>query len=302
VPRNSKQGSGTAFAGGALHPAAVAGAAAAGLGTPALHRPVPGYGDAELPARKGVPLPLPDATRDAGQKNVPPETPARIARESPEIPARPKGKRSELPGEGLETCSSPPAPVNQKPPSGSHAGFFFSLFGFRRIRKKNVLENEYRKAVFQGIAEAPGIDAISLSRKLGMNINTLRYHLAKLLETDKITYLSRPGTVRYYLNQGMFSPKEQILFHYLSAGTAGQIIRFVSEHPGASRKELAEALAISGPSVTRHIQEISSDGIIRNEPEGKTNHYYLAEETAVLLKKFQRVMGEDEGGGLPAPV
>lgn len=164
-----------------------------------------------------------------------------------------------------------------------------------------MLENDCRKAVFQAIADAPGIDAVSLSRRLEMNINTLRYHLTQLLVFDKITYLARPGTVRYYLNQGMFSPFEQIFLHYLNAGTAGRIIMLVSERPGVSRKDLAEVLGITGPSVTRHIQELSSEGIIRNEPDGRANHYYLTDAAALLLTKLQVIPSGRAARASPAP-
>ncbi len=269
-------------------------------GADAVQGFIVGEGGAGAPAREGGHNLPRDPPRDTPHKSVPPETPARIEQENSGSPARSKGKREDEP-EGIEeSCSRRSDTAGSFPEK--ELFFFFSLFGFRRIRKKNVLDNECRKAVFQAIADAPGMDAVSLSRRLEMNINTLRYHLTKLLATDKITYLARPGTVRYYLNQGMFSPYEQILIHYLGGGTAGCIIRLVSEHPGVSRKDLAQVLGISGPSVTRHIQELSAEGIIRNEPDGKAHHYYLTENAALLLTKLQVMPSGSPARTSPAPV
>jgi len=269
-------------------------------GSDIRNAPGPGEGAAGGHSREGTPNPPWHPSRDT--KSVPPETAARIDQGTSESPSRPRAKREEESDEEQESRSSVAAAPASDSISGSILFFLFSLFGFRRIRKKNVLENDCRRAVFHAIADAPGIDAVSLSQRLEMNINTLRYHLAKLLATDKITYHSRPGTVRYYLNQGMYTPFEQLVLHYLRAGTAGRIIRFVSERPGITRQDLAAVLGISGPSVTRHIQQLSAEGIIRNEPDGRANHYYLTNETALLLKKFQVLMTGSAGRVSPAPV
>jgi predicted transcriptional regulator len=271
-------------------------------GSDIRNSPAPGDGGAERHSREGAPEPPWHPSRDTAQRSVPPETAARIEQGNSESPSRHRTKREDESDEVQET--GPRVPEVPAPDSvpGSALFFLFSLFGFRRIRKKNVLDNDRRRAVFHAIGDAPGIDAVSLSEQLEMNINTLRYHLAKLLATDKITYFSRPGTVRYYLNQGMYSPFEQLVLHYLRARTAGSIIRLVSERPGLSRKDLAAVLDISGPSVTRHIQQLSSEAIIRNEPDGRATHYYLTEEAALLFRKFQVIPTGGAGRVSPAPV
>lgn len=261
-----------------------AGGTARGSGT--IQVPVMGDEGPGGPAREGSHRPPCDPCRDAAQKSAPPETPARIEQGNSEPSAKPRGKREDEQEGVRDTCSHTPAARTPDSVPGKAIFFLFSLFGFRRIRKKNVLENDRRRAVFQAIADTPGMDAVSLSRRLEMNINTLRYHLAKLLATDKITYLSRPGAVRYFLNQGKYSPFEQVFFHFLMTGTAGRIMQLVSERPGISRKDLAAVLEISGPSVTRHIQELSSEGIIRNEPDKRANHYYLTDEADQLFGKW----------------
>lgn len=288
--RNPNDDNGSGQAGRMGTPAGIIAVSAAGgmmRGSDSMTFPVQGDGGAGAAAREGTPRPSRELPRDHAQKSLPPETPATLEQEARPEGSRSRGKREEEQYGEQKTSSC--APSTQVPDAGPGKtfGLLLSLFGFRRIRKKNVLENESRKAVFQAIADAPGMDAVALSRSLEMNINTLRYHLAKLLATDKITYLSRPGAVRYYRNQGMFSPFEQVFLYYLNAGTAGRIIGLVSETPGISRKDLAAILGISGPSVTRHIRELSSEGIIRNEPDGRANHYFLTKEAALHLARLR---------------
>ncbi len=281
---------------------ALSGAGGMMRGSDTIPSPFHGDGGVGGSTGEGTHRPPRDPPRDVPPRSVPPETQARIEQSTSESLPRSRGKRENTPYREQETCSYlPSAPVPDSGP-GKTLGILFSLFGFRRVRKKNVLENDRRKAVFQAIAEAPGVDAVALSRRLEININTLRYHLAKLLATDKITYLSRPGTVRYYLNQGRHSPFEQILLHYLNAGTAGRIIRLVLETPGMSRKDLAVVLGIAGPSVTRHIQELSSEGLIRNEPDGRASHYFITDEAALLLARLGVIQTGSAGSVPHTPV
>lgn len=53
-------------------------------------------------------------------------------------------------------------------------------FGHKRVTYRNVFENETRNAVYMCIRENPGSRMRSLSRTLGVNIGTSRYHVGVL--------------------------------------------------------------------------------------------------------------------------
>ena len=91
--------------------------------------------------------------------------------------------------------------------------------GFRRISKKNVLEHGARNVIYQAITATPGIDVKTLTGMTGINENTLRYHLDRLVATGKISCFTRPGVVRYFQNQGAYNQFEHRVFHYLWTDT-----------------------------------------------------------------------------------
>ena len=99
--------------------------------------------------------------------------------------------------------------------------------GYRRITKKNVLEQDARNTLYRAISNNPGIDVPTLAGITGLNENTIRYHLVKLIENGKVTYLVKPGVIRYFLNQGAYSPYEQVFIHYLWSETSSR------NHPSA---------------------------------------------------------------------
>ena len=157
--------------------------------------------------------------------------------------------------------------------------------GFRRISKKNVLEHDARQVIYQAIAATPGIDVKTLTDMTGINENTLRYHVDRLVATGKISCFSRPGVVRYFQNQGAYSQFEHMVFHYLWTDTPRGILWLLFQHPGLTRQHIADTLVISGPSVTRQMNNLIADGVVENRFPGRSNHYYLTEEAALTIDK-----------------
>lgn len=194
-------------------------------------------------------------------------------------------------------------------PSWPGIPFSFLMFlGYRRIGGKNVLEHEGRNRVYSAIVEHPGIDIVCLERMSGINRNTLRYHLFTLIRAGKITVFSLPGMARYFENRGMYPPFVQCLLHYLWTETPGEIIRLLWHTPGMTRAELADALALSGPTVTRHMQNLASDGIVEVQIDGRNHHYTLSSSALATLpwyghleQKSREIQGSMQAIAQPSP-
>ena len=179
-----------------------------------------------------------------------------------------------------------PEPASSSFPLQSLLPLNMLLFGgFRRISKKNVLEHDARHVIYQAITATPGIDVKTLTAMTGINENTLRYHLDRLVATGKITCFTRPGVVRYFQNQGAYSRFEHMVFHYLRTETPREILWLLYQHPGLTRQHIADALMISGPSVTRQMDNLTGDGIVENRFPGRSNHYYLSTEAGLTIDK-----------------
>ena len=183
---------------------------------------------------------------------------------------------------------TPSSPILHLPLSLCNRSSPFNMLllgGFRRISKKNVLEHDARQVIYQAITATPGIDVKTLTDMTGINENTLRYHVDRLVATGKISCFTRPGVVRYFQNQGAYSQFEHMVFHYLWTDTPRGILWLLYQHPGLTRQHLADALAISGPSVTRQMDNLIEDGVVENRFPGRSNHYYLTAEAALTIDK-----------------
>lgn len=131
----------------------------------------------------------------------------------------------------------------------------FSLFawlhlGHKRVLCRNVLENETRNAVYTCIRENPGVRMRFLSRTLGMNIGTLRYHVGVLCRMGRAVAEQNAGGMRYYVSTGTCSDLEKKLAGCLNEHPKIQIINLVLQHAGIARKDIVSRLIMSGPNVT----------------------------------------------------
>ena len=149
------------------------------------------------------------------------------------------------------------------------AAVWFCL-GHRRISRKNALEHDTRRAAYLCIRENPGINHASLSRRLGINVGTLRYHLATLCEMGKIRSEHTHGLLRYYANGKRGHEGES----YSLSGTRREILDLITRNPGIARKDVASALGISGASVTWHMSKLIRDGVVWRERDRRMVRYF----------------------------
>jgi hypothetical protein len=250
-----------------------------------------GSGQGEKPSFPAGPVPGPESrNRQQGppaqsgqypcgpaERGAPATSPAPKEREENGQPDnKPRSRREEdiIDGEDSGVPLSSPPDTTRLPLFSS---ILFLFGGYRRISRKNILDHDQRRMIYDMICRNPGIDSVTLATVTAANENTLRYHVAKLLATGKITRLSRPSVVRYFQNQGTFDPREQVIWHYLWSDTPRQLLALLYRSPGLSRQDLADAIGISGPSVTRQMTQLIHDALVENRSSGRTNTYYLTD-------------------------
>ncbi len=251
------------------------------------YTPVPGGNRGSAPQRQQHGPPAQSSSYPCGpaQASPLPTSPGQTRDETKEeTTSRQKSKRIGILIRILNPIVSDPAPSSFSVQSLFPLNMLL-IGGFRRISKKNVLEHDARQVIYQAITATPGIDVKTLSDMTGINENTLRYHVDRLVATGKISCFSRPGVVRYFQNKGAYSQFEHMMFHYIWSDTPREILWLLYQHPGLTRQHLADALAISGPSVTRQMDNLIEDRVVVNRFPGRSNHYYLTAEAALTIKK-----------------
>ncbi|MCK9591301.1 MAG: winged helix-turn-helix transcriptional regulator [Methanoregula sp.] len=251
------------------------------------YTPVPGANRGPAPQRQQHGPPAQSSSYPCGPAQaspLPPSSGQTRDESKEETTSRQKSKRIGILSRILDPIVSDPAP-SSFPLQSLFPLNMLLIGGFRRISKKNVLEHDARQVIYQAITATPGIDVKTLSDMTGINENTLRYHVDRLVATGKISCFFRPGVVRYFQNKGAYSQFEHMMFHYLWSDTPREILLLLYQHPGLTRQHLADALAISGPSVTRQMDNLIEDRVVENRFPGRSNHYYLTAEATLTIDK-----------------
>jgi len=166
--------------------------------------------------------------------------------------------------------------------------FFLKLFtylGYRKIVKKNVLDNSSRSVIFHYIRESPGTDFTEISRETGVTPNSLRYHLAVLKLMNKVTMLETSRNTRYYENSGIYPEMEQKVLKYLHNKPTRTLLKLIKENPNLTRVQLESALGVSGAGVNWHMHRLSDDGILVIKKAGRNARYEINNEVLPYLEK-----------------
>ncbi len=163
--------------------------------------------------------------------------------------------------------------------------------GFRRVEKKNVLEHDERKILYENIETNPGVDLARLVESLGLNKETARYHLKMLSSKGKISGIIKQGIARYFPNKETISEFEKTVIHYLWISTTKRILLLLLDTPGLTRQAIAGELGIAGPSVTWQMQRLADDGLIEVRNEGRFVHYFLTRNGIETLQTARNRVG-----------
>jgi predicted transcriptional regulator len=170
----------------------------------------------------------------------------------------------------------------------------FAYLGYRKITTASVLRNITRSRIYEAVATNPGIFFNELARQTGVARSTLRYHLALLRMTGKISASKTGSDVRYFENSGKFSEAEQKILAFLHNGRERLICEYLIRNPATTRADLEKVLGISGAAVTWHMNRLRDAGVLAVTKTGRTVQYTIAPEAVRALHKY---LSQEPGAG-----
>ena len=147
--------------------------------------------------------------------------------------------------------------------------------GYRRISADNLFEHTLREQIFQIICENPGISLSRLGELSHINESTLRYHLFRIEKERCISVFESGNMHHFFENHQTYSTQEKEFYSRYSSGQSGKILQAVEKNPGITRRELADILGVSSPTVTRGVQKLHEDGYLVLVKEGKCTRHYI---------------------------
>lgn len=161
----------------------------------------------------------------------------------------------------------------------------WAYMGIRRVSGGNVLDQDVRARIYGYICQNPGIHLRGLSSEMQVKLGTLRYHLSVLQHTHKIAVSSDNASIRFYENSGTYSTEEQHILKHLRNETTKKILAVLLDRPMATRQDIADAVGVSGPSVSWHMKRLEEDHIVHPRRDGRLTAYEIPGPVAGYLKR-----------------
>jgi predicted transcriptional regulator len=122
-------------------------------------------------------------------------------------------------------------------------------------------ESDAREAILGYLAATPGAHFSKVRDDLGLGTGESQHHLRRLLDAGAIES-HRDGDYRRFFPAGRFSPFEQVALGYLRRETPRGMVIELLRDPDAGAGDLADALDVSAPTVSKHAADLEEAGLL----------------------------------------
>jgi len=125
-------------------------------------------------------------------------------------------------------------------------------------------ESDAREAILGYLAATPGAHFSKVRDDLGLGTGETQHHLRHLLDAGAIES-HRDGDYRRFFPAGRFSPFEQVALGYLRRETPRGMAIELLRDPDAGAGDLAAALGVSAPTISKHAADLDEAGLLDRE-------------------------------------
>ncbi len=131
---------------------------------------------------------------------------------------------------------------------------------YTRLNREQVLENPTREGIYRMVAQNPGIDLVTLKRRLELSNGVLAYHIYTL-ERERYLRSVRDGRFRrFYISGVPVGPGNSI---------ESRILREIEARPMVNQSQLAKEMNLTRQAVNYHIRKLVKSGRVVAEKRGR---------------------------------
>jgi predicted transcriptional regulator len=161
--------------------------------------------------------------------------------------------------------------------------------------RKALLRNPHRARIVALVTEHPGLNKHQISKRIGLHVNAIEFHMERLIQVGLIetrpamigreTLCFTPENIHVWED-----PATRILF---GRGPPRDVARYITENPGASVQEAADALGVSVHTVRRNLKTLQEVGLVQSLRVERQVLYHAEPALVAWLDEHQ--------SGYPAP-
>jgi len=156
-----------------------------------------------------------------------------------------------------------------------------------------VNRNDNRNAILKYIADHPGSTMYEISRSLGINKGTVRYHLFILSINHRIaSHKADKKFVRFFPNSNSYNKDEQQLMSLMRRDSIRKVMEALLRRPGLSNVELSRELKLPESAMSKHMKELYTRGIVDKSRMDGGVSYRIRDEVRVSIMRALERMGQ----------
>ena len=125
-------------------------------------------------------------------------------------------------------------------------------------------ESEARNAIAGYVATTPGAHFSKIRDDLKLGTGEAQHHLRQLLDAE-VVESRRDGDYRRFYPADQFSAFEQVALGYLRRDTPRGMLIELLRDPDATGSNLADALDVSRPTVSKYAADLEEAGLLDRE-------------------------------------
>ena len=143
--------------------------------------------------------------------------------------------------------------------------------------KKDLLELDTRRAIYDYIKRCPGAHLRGIEREVNLPFGQVLYHL-DYLEKNGLLVAKRDGGFKRYFVKNLVGRKEKHFLASFRHELPRKIAILLLLHPDLMHHEILDYFEVSGSTLSFHLNKMVENGTLLRRQKGNENYYRLDDE------------------------
>lgn len=161
----------------------------------------------------------------------------------------------------------------------------FTIAGYKIVNPGNVLDNPSRLSIYTYIKTKPGAYISEIVGNVGLDRETIKYHIKALETQKKIEAYREGGKTRFFENSFAYNEDEMKVISALQNITNQRIILEILTCKCNTNIDLAREIGVSRPTISWYIKNLREIGLIMETREGRSTTYRINNSYQTLIEK-----------------
>nr|WP_255678536.1 winged helix-turn-helix transcriptional regulator [Methanosarcina sp. DH1] len=161
----------------------------------------------------------------------------------------------------------------------------FSIAGYKIVNSKNVLDNPSRLNIYTYIKTNPGAYISEIVGNVGLDRESIKYHIKALEAQNKIEVYREGGKTRFFENNFTYNEKEIRVISVLQNVMNQRIISEILTCNCNTNIALARELGVSRATISWYIKNLREIGLITETKEGRNTIYRINHVYELVVEK-----------------